>query len=139
MKVSKYKIYGCLWLIAVSAVCLYNAKVEDPSFLKEASGSATCYTCTAMWNCGDQWFGVRNCAHDPEAGACNPTGCSRYCPEGGMNYWCKNTTPNGGDCEVDIVNCTAMTKYECKARLLGPPSCYCTNPSTSGYCARQTC
>ena len=139
MKFGKYKIYGCLLLIVAGAVCLYNAKAEDFSFLKEASGSTTCYTCTEMWKCGDQWFGVGDCAFDVELGGCNPTGCSRYCPEGAMNYYCKNTTPSGGDCDEDIVNCTILTRYQCKPRLFGPPNCDCTNPYTSGYCGRSVC
>ena len=142
MKLQRYKIYSCLFLIAVSSIGLYTTKVEDYSFLKEASGSDTCYfTCTDMWNCGNMVFGVENCGpfilpHGP----CHPDflGCSRRCPEGAINQWCANTTPDGGDCEVDFVSCTTLTYYTCLP-MECCKECMCCPNVTQGICARQIC
>jgi hypothetical protein len=139
MNISRLKIFGCLLLIGIGVLGLYGATAEDYSFLKEASGSETCWTCTNMWKCGGNSYGVQDCGPVNDQGKCDPTSCTRSCPEGAINRWCKNTTPLGGECEVVYENCTLLTRYKCLRAGYGPPHCICTSSYTQGYCARQNC
>jgi hypothetical protein len=139
MKMQRYRVCGLSLLIVVSAVCLYNCGAQDYSFLKSASGSVTCYTCKIEdVECGQYFTGQSTCG--PLVGTtCSPTACPLYCNGGGPSWYCKDTSPEGGNCaEVGAV-CAFFLEFDClpDTQL---KYCWCQFPGDSGYrCTKQIC
>ena len=144
MNTRKCRLYGCLLLVGISAVGLYNCRAADHSFLKSASGGLKCWECSIdipNSPCGGESDGQYACQYDNIEQKCNPAQCAIYCNTGSPNWYC-NEIPSGGStwCATPATLCNYFLAWTCRETTPGSGVCDCLDGRlTSQPCTREGC